>query len=85
MSGFTEETRAKIKAAREAKGPQPSLRKAIDLMCKSCLYEEGGGGTWRQQIEACTAPNCPLFPVRPRSKPKKRETEVDLPSVEDQG
>jgi len=49
-----------------------SLRKAINNMCKTCIYDgNSGGGTWRQQVEACTAPNCPLFPYRPKSAPKK--------------
>jgi hypothetical protein len=46
-----------------------SLRKRIDLMCKSCIYDpDGGGGTWRQQVQACTSHNCPLFDVRPVHK-----------------
>lgn len=43
-----------------------SLRKAIDLKCKECIYDPiGGTGTWRQQVGACSSPKCPLFPVRP--------------------
>jgi hypothetical protein len=43
-----------------------SLRKAINDKCKECLYDPlSGGGTWRQQIAACTSPGCPLYPVRP--------------------
>jgi hypothetical protein len=45
-----------------------SLRAAINAFCKACLYDPiGGTGTWRQQVEACTARHCPLFPVRPKS------------------
>lgn len=44
------------------------LRGKINAFCISCIYEEGGGGgNWREQVEACTAPKCPLFPVRPVS------------------
>lgn len=44
-----------------------SLRDHIDRMCKHCIYDPGkGNGTWRQQVEACTSPNCPLYEVRPR-------------------
>jgi hypothetical protein len=25
--------------------------------------------TWRQQVDACTAPSCPLFDVRPSAAP----------------
>ena len=43
-----------------------SLRKAVDAKCRECIYDGGsGGGTWRQQVTACTSPKCPLFPVRP--------------------
>ena len=46
------------------------LRKAINDKCRECLYDVvGGSGNWRQQITACTATTCPLFPVRPVSKP----------------
>jgi hypothetical protein len=42
-----------------------SLRKAIDAKCKECIYDPCQNGTWRQQVEACTSPSCPLFSVRP--------------------
>ena len=46
----------------------PSLRAAINAMCRGCLYDRfSGQGTWRQQVEACTAKTCPLYNVRPRS------------------
>lgn len=49
-----------------------SLRKAINAMCKECIYDgSSGSGTWRQQVEACTSPKCPLFPYRPKSNTKK--------------
>jgi hypothetical protein len=47
---------------------RPSMRAAINAMCKACIYDPiGGYGTWRQQVEACTAPACPLYPLRPVS------------------
>ena len=50
-----------------------SLRKALNNKCRECIYDpKGCAGTWRQQVEACTAPSCPLYPVRPISKPRKR-------------
>ncbi len=44
-----------------------SLRKAINMKCKDCIYDpsQRGGGTWREQIAACSAIKCPLWPVRP--------------------
>ena len=52
---------------------RPSMRGAINAMCKTCIYDPkaAGCGTWRQQVEACTSPNCPLFPLRPTSKGEK--------------
>lgn len=46
----------------------PSLRKAIDDHCKACIYDPyaEGLGKWREQVAACTSPECPLYPVRPR-------------------
>ena len=51
---------------------KPSLRNAIDGMCKQCLYDERAKGGWRQQIEACTMPTCNLYNLRPL--PRKRTT-----------
>ena len=48
-----------------------SLRKAINEKCKDCIYDPLSGlGTWRQQVECCTSHDCPLYPVRPISKPE---------------
>jgi hypothetical protein len=44
-----------------------SLRKRIDLMCRSCIYDERAPGTWRRQVESCTVRHCPLWDVRPVS------------------
>lgn len=54
----------------------PSLRKAIDEMCKSCIVDPTarGVGKWREQIEACTARECPLFKVRPKVRRDKRKS-----------
>jgi len=43
------------------------LRAAINLACRQCIYDPHAMGAWRQQVEACTAPDCGLYPVRPRS------------------
>jgi hypothetical protein len=45
---------------------RPSLRDAIDAMCKSCIYDPGNGeGAWREQVAGCSSANCPLHSVRP--------------------
>ena len=46
---------------------RPSMRKAINDMCKGCIYDDLCPGTWRQQVEACTYVECPLWPLRPVS------------------
>ena len=47
---------------------RPSLRAAIDAMCKSCLYDPEERGGWRQQVEACAVTRCKLYPVRTGSR-----------------
>lgn len=43
-----------------------SLRKAINAMCKDCIYDPiGGTGTWRKQVLECTSYKCALHPYRP--------------------
>ncbi len=42
-----------------------SRKKAIDNFCRECIYDAKAEGTWRKQIEDCTAPKCPLFEYRP--------------------
>ena len=50
-----------------------SRRKAIDSHCKDCIYDPlSGGGTWRQQVEACGITKCSLWPVRPMSATVKK-------------
>jgi hypothetical protein len=47
----------------------PDFRAAVNAKCKECLYDPEilGLGNWRDQVEACSSPNCPLYPVRPIS------------------
>lgn len=59
-----------------------SLRRAINDMCKQCIYDpQGGSGTWRQQVEACPSKGCPLWGHRPVSKRVDQEVteEPDVP------
>lgn len=44
-----------------------SFRKAIDAMCKECIFDCNQPGTWRAQTEACTSFSCPLFELRPKT------------------
>ena len=56
-----------------------SLRKRIDLICRSCIYDEKAPGNWRQQTMACECDYCPLWAVRPVSKPHPRPRVDSLP------
>ena len=50
------------------------LRKSINDKCKDCTYHPTNqGGSWRQQVEACTVTSCPLWEVRPVSSSGKNE------------
>lgn len=54
------------------------LRPRINAKCIDCTYEASNGlGTWRQQVEACTVTSCPLWGVRPTSKPSGNDDEQD--------
>jgi hypothetical protein len=52
---------------------RPSLRAAIDAKCKSCIYDPGSYGNWREQVSSCSSANCPLHPLRPISGAFRRE------------
>lgn len=47
-------------------------KQAIEKKCTECLYDPHEKGTWREQIEACTCPSCPLYPFRPTSYKTQR-------------
>jgi hypothetical protein len=62
---------------------KPSLRSAINAMCRNCLYDRiSGPGSWRQQIEACTSKTCPLYSVRPRPTGYMAESLIALENSE---
>lgn len=47
-----------------AKADPLSLRKAITAFCYRCMGGDGEPGV-RESVRNCTAPNCPLYKVRP--------------------
>jgi len=53
-----------------------SLRKAINQMCKSCIYDPLSAGTWRQQAFLCSVKSCPLWTHR--AKPTSHMLESTL-------
>ena len=52
-------------AAKRRRSPRPSLRMAINAQCKECIHDPLVEGSWRAQVKACTAPQCPIYRVRP--------------------
>ena len=51
---------------------KPGLRGKVNAKCIECVVDPGsGGGTWRQQVEACGGYSCPLYSARPVSSPEK--------------
>jgi len=59
---------------------RPSLRGAINSMCKYCIYDPSARGNWREQVQACSSSNCPLHPLRPISLASRRKTTVKAPA-----
>ena len=43
-------------------------RNRIYAKCVDCIYDEALGTNWRRQAAECTMPDCPLYPLRPKSK-----------------
>ena len=52
-----------------------SLRQAINAMCAHCIYDKNAEGRKLEQIEACTATECPLYEVRPVTKSRESKEE----------
>ncbi len=44
-----------------------SLRAAVNDHCKSCTYDNLAPGTWKQQVTLCSANECALYEVRPKT------------------
>jgi len=66
-----------------------SFKKCIEAKCKDCTYDPKAGGSWREQVEACTVRACPLWVVRPVSSAtvislrKARNGDVDVDALVD--
>lgn len=53
---------------------KPGLRGRVNAKCIECIFDpHGGGGSWRQQVSACTACNCPLYQVRATTSATQEE------------
>lgn len=44
-----------------------SLRTAVDKHCRQCIHDNLCPGTWRQQVTLCTAKECSLWHLRPKT------------------
>ena len=52
----------------ERESKKPGLKGKIRAFCCHCIFDAYQEGTWLKQVENCTSPDCPLFPVRPKPK-----------------
>lgn len=41
---------------------------AIEAKCYDCIYDPLSEGRWRDQVDACSCEDCPLWNVRPQRK-----------------
>ena len=58
---------------------RPNMRKAIDAMCKECIYDgDRGFGSWREQVGSCASNKCPLYDLRPLPTNKKHDWQEEL-------
>ena len=64
--------------AREAK--KPGFKGKLAAKCIECIYDPSceGCGNWRQQVAACTDTQCPLYSVRPLSKPQPAKVQGNV-------
>lgn len=56
---------------------KPSYRKQVNEFCKQCIYDKTDEGTWREQVQRCTAKDCPLFNLRPLTTGEKHVWQLD--------
>ena len=60
-----------------------SRKKAIDNMCKKCIYDPYDKGTWRAQVTGCTSYDCPLYQYRPLATKGGGKTPKNAPKTEE--
>lgn len=61
----------KVKELIDKQASKAGFRGKINAKCIECIYDPySQGGTWKQQIEACSSPSCPLYSVRAKSEGK---------------
>jgi hypothetical protein len=62
---------------------RPGKTGRVHAKCVECIFDEraAGYGTWRQQVEACTATACPLWAIRPMPTEKDEDELCDSPTA----
>jgi hypothetical protein len=56
--------------------------KAVEQKCAECIYDPGsGGGTWREQVMACSDSSCPLYHIRPLPEGEKHAENPLIPNL----
>ena len=55
-----------------------TLKQAVKQNCKDCCYDPEAGGTWLQQVEACSITKCALWEHRPLTAATKKENAQEL-------
>jgi hypothetical protein len=67
-----------VKALIEKYRNKAGLKGKIIAKCIDCSVDPADKGNWRQQVMACNCPACPLYEIRPISRPEpKREASND--------
>lgn len=46
--------------------------------CIECIYDPTQQGTWRRQVEKCSAPSCALYDVRPIANYTEKSGELKV-------
>ena len=53
-----------------------SLRNAINLKCKDCIYDPEVEGGWKQQVSQCDLSACSLWEHRPHPRTSAQSTKI---------
>lgn len=65
-----------------AQFPKSVWIKAVEQKCAECIYDPSQpGGTWRNQVLACTDAACPLYPIRPLPQGLKHAENPAIPNL----
>jgi hypothetical protein len=60
---------------------RPSLREAVNIKCKACIYDPQAKGAWREQVADCASSNCALHCVRPVPRHCMLDGQIDGAAV----